>query len=244
MLFIKKRLFLITFFFYFYYCLVYLSVSRSGPSVYCFSVCQVYLSVWSVCQSFLFIIRLSVFSVCMYEWSVCLSCLSVSLFCLSFFVSVGLGGLSVCSLCLSGLFGLFFLPCFSFSPVFDGCFVCLSFWSVNPSVCLSISLYLYKIRLNSACWYLAIQYVFLSGLSVFVVFLYRLSVSQSDPSFCPSVYFSGLSMSLFVNLLGLWVSLSVWSLSLSFLSILLVGLVFLSGLSLCLVWSPERLGDI
>ena len=158
------------------------------------------LSVWSICLLFFFLSGLSfcleclsifsvhhsglsVFSVCLSKWSVCLSCLSVSLFYLSFFVNVGLGGLSVFSVCLSGLFGLLFLSCFSFCLFFDGCFVCLSFWFVSPSVCLSISLYLYKICLDAACWYLAIQSVFclvcLSFLSFFIVcqFLSLISLS-------------------------------------------------------------------
>ena len=187
MLFIKKCLFLITFFYYFYYCLVCLSVSRSGPSVYCFSVCQVYLSVWSVCQSFLFIIL-----VCPSFWSVCLNGLSVCLSTLSVLLCLCRSGRSVSLVS-------FFLSCFSFCLVFDGCFVCLSFWFVSPSVCLSISLYLYKIRLDTACWYLAIQSIFclvcLSFLSFCIV--------------CQSLSLISLSVRLYIFLVCLCLCLSI-----------------------------------
>ena len=161
-------------------CLLWLSVSLSGLSVYCFSVCQVYLSVWvsvSLVYSSFRSVRLFLLSVCM----VCLS-----LFCLSFFLTVGLGRLSVCSVCFSGLSGLFSVL-FVFLLAFHGCFVCLSVWFVgilSVSLSVSISMKFASIRLAGHLQFsLFFCLVYLSVLSFFIVYQ-----SLSLISFSVSLY--------------------------------------------------------
>ena len=110
-------------------CLVWLSLSCSGPSVYCFSVCQGFIFLFGVSVRLVYPISLVCLSlsVCLSVLSIFLSCLFVSLFSLSFFLSVGLGHLSFCSVCLFRSVWSFFLSCLSFCwPSMVVLSVCLS----------------------------------------------------------------------------------------------------------------------
>ena len=148
------------------------------------------------------------------------SVLSVCLYILSLFLSVCRSEPSVSLICLSHWsVWSFFLSGLSFCLVFVGCFVCIS---VSFSVYLSVSLSVSISKKFVSIWlvgHLPFSLVFLSGFSVCIVFLYRVSISQFNLSFCQSVYLSDLSICLFVYLLGPWVCLSVWSLCLSCLTV-------------------------